>query len=70
MTLLVRVTAKSIKYMGKTLTNTEVDAGSNTGLTVNVNNVFNVGSMTITSDIKEAYGNYGIGGISFELEIL
>ena len=69
MTLLVRVTATSIKYKGDTLTNTEVDAGPSTGFTVDVNNVFDVGSMTITSDIKKAQGKYGIGGISFELEI-
>ena len=70
MNLLVRVTAKSSKYMGSQLTNTEVDAGPNTGLSVSVNNVFTVNSTTITSNIKEAYGKYGIGGISFDLEIL
>ena len=69
MNLLVRVTAESIKYNGKTLTNTEVDGGPNTALTVEVDNIFDVGSMTITSNIRNVDGKYGIGGISFDLNI-
>ncbi len=67
--LLVRVTAESIKYKGNTLINTKVDAITDRSLSLYVDNIFTSGTSTITANIKEASGNYGIGGISFELKI-